>query len=99
MKKIIGAFDSFASKFSGKEEEQLKKLKELFNNGYLPKDIIKKITSSVEDEMKINPNPHRLLDLAYEIIPDTYKKIQGIDNKKQLGNIEVILSEYLYMGD
>lgn len=99
MKKIIGAFDSFSSKFSGKEEEQLKKIKELFENGYLTKDVVKKITSSVEDEMKVNPSPHRLLDLAYEIIPDTYKKIQGTDNKKQLGNIEVILSEYLYMGD
>lgn len=99
MKKIIGAFDFHSSKFSGKEEEQLKKIKELFENGYLTKDVVKKITSSVEDEMKVNPSPHRLLDLAYEIIPDTYKKIQGIDNKKQLGNIEVILSEYLYMGD
>ena len=99
MKKIINAFNSFSSKFSGKEEEQLQKIKELFEGGYLPKEIVKKITTSVEEEMKINPNPHRLLDLAYEIIPDTYKKISGTDNTKQLGNIEVILSEYLYMED
>ena len=92
---IIKGLESYARKFTGKEEEKLKKIKELFENGYLPKEIIKEIKSEIEKIMKIEPNPHKILELIYEIIPDKYKQVEKEEIKRTTGNIEVILSEYL----
>lgn len=93
--KLIKAFESMKSKFSGKEEEQLNKFKELFENGYLSKEIIKNIKSESEKLIEKELNPHKLLNVIYETIPDSYKTIEKNEVQSGSGKIEVILSEYI----
>ena len=93
--KIIKALEGYSSKFGRKEEEQLSKIKELIENGYLPKELIKDINSEIEKVMKTEPNPHKILQIFYETIPDKYKQVENKLVDSTTGNIEVILSEYL----
>lgn len=93
--KILKGLESWRKKFSGNEEEKLNKFKELFEGGYLSKEIIKSINKEIQIVMKKNPNPHKILEIIYEIIPDSYKKVEKKEINLTSGKIEVLLSEYL----
>ncbi len=93
-KKILKAFNGY-KKFTKTEEEHLAKVKELFETGYLSKELTKKIVTEVNKEMEKNSNPHRLLDITYEEIPDAYKSVSKKEIKVTTGKVEVILSEYI----
>ena len=47
--------------------------------------------SDLSDEI----NPHKLLDVIYDIIPDSYKGIEQKEIENSSGKVEVILSEYI----
>jgi len=93
--KLLKALENEKKKFTGIEENKLKKFRELFDAGYLSKKIIKQINSEFVDLMKNNSNPHKILEVCYDIIPDNYKVAQKKDINQTNGKIEVILSEYL----
>ncbi|BBE30106.1 ATP-dependent helicase [Tepiditoga spiralis] len=93
--KLIKGFENYKKTFSGKEEKRFYKIKELFENGYLSKEIIKNINNEIEKLLKKETNPHKLLDIVFEIIPDSYKNIEKTDVKNSTSKIEVILSEYI----
>uniref|UniRef100_A0A6A7G6X9 Helicase n=1 Tax=Hirondellea gigas TaxID=1518452 RepID=A0A6A7G6X9_9CRUS len=93
--KIIKALENYKKKFTEKEEEKLSKFKELFEGGYFSKEIIKNINKEIDILIKKTPNPHRILEVIHEMIPENYKHIQKIDLNSTTGKIEVLLSEYL----
>ncbi|WP_462355185.1 C-terminal helicase domain-containing protein, partial [Fusobacterium ulcerans] len=93
----VKAFESYR-KFSGDEENKVKKLKDLAEAGIIPKETIKNIMKKFFEYYKVEnnfENQHKLLDFLYDEIPDMYKETKKKKIDITTGKLEVILSEYL----
>lgn len=80
--------------FSESEEKKLKKIIEIFEVGKVSKIVVKEILNECKKVYETK-NFHKLLEAFYESIPDEYKGITQRKVNNSLGEIEVLLSEYL----
>lgn len=69
---IIEALKNY-SKFSESEEEKLNKIMEIFKVGKISKAVIKEILNECKKVFETG-NPHRILEVFYENIPEEYRK-------------------------
>lgn len=95
LKKILEILNDNKKQFTNNDEEKIKKLKYLFTKGYLNKNIVKKIVKEIDKIMKKEINLFKILEIAYEEIPESYKKIEIEKRIKKIEKVEVILSEYI----
>lgn len=90
---IIEALKNY-SKFSESEEEKLNKIMEIFKVGKISKAVIKEILNECKKVFETG-NPHRILEIFYENIPEEYRGITQRRVHNFDGKVEVLLSEYL----
>lgn len=90
---IIEALKNY-SKFSESEEEKLNKIMEIFKVGKISKAVIKEILNECKKVFETG-NPHRILEVFYENIPEEYRGITQRRVHNFDGKVEVLLSEYL----
>ncbi|MGO2117573.1 MAG: helicase-related protein [Fusobacterium sp.] len=93
LKIIIKALENY-KKFNEYEIEKLEKISEIMKVGKLPKKQIKIINEECKKIIK-NQNPHEVLDVFYENIPEEYKGITKKNKNYTNDKLEVLLSEYL----
>ncbi|WP_027127951.1 helicase-related protein [Fusobacterium perfoetens] len=91
--KIILGLKNY-KKFSESEEKKLEKIIEIFEVGKLSKANVKNILTQCKKVLE-TLNPHKILEVFYESIPEEYKGVTQRKVDKTQGKIEVLLSEYL----
>lgn len=95
LKKLLEILNDNKKQFTNTDEQKIKKLKYLFNKGYLNKNIVKRIIKETEKIMKREINLFKILEVAYEEVPESYKRIEIGKESKKIEKVEVILSEYI----
>lgn len=91
--KIIEALKCYTM-FSETEEKKLEKIDEIFEVGKLSKVHVKDILEECKKVFETN-NPHKILEVFYEVIPEEYKGVTQKRVNKLEQRVEVLLSEYL----
>ncbi|MBM6876301.1 hypothetical protein, partial [Fusobacterium mortiferum] len=81
-------------KFNENEEKKLEKIIEIFEVGKISKNYIKNILQECKKVFE-TANPHKILEVFYETIPEEYKGITQKRVDKSEHKVEVLLSEYL----
>lgn len=93
IQKIIEALKCYTM-FSEIEDKKLEKIIEIFEVGKLSKIHVKNILTECKKVFETN-NPHKILDVFYESIPEEYKGVTQKRVDKSNSKVEVLLSEYL----
>ena len=93
IQKIIDGLRNY-KKFNESEEKKLEKIIEIFEVGKLSKNYVKNILQECKKVFE-TANPHRILEVFYETIPEEYKGVTQKRVDKRGHKIEVLLSEYL----
>ncbi|WP_270749830.1 helicase-related protein [Fusobacterium hominis] len=93
IQKIIEAL-KFYTMFSETEDKKLEKIIEIFEVGKLSKIHVKNILTECKKVFETN-NPHKILEVFYESIPEEYKGVTQKRVDKSNNKVEVLLSEYL----
>lgn len=93
IQKIIDGLRNY-KKFNESEEKKLEKIIEIFEVGKLSKNYVKNILQECKKVFE-TANPHRILEVFYETIPEEYKGVTQKRVDKRSHKIEVLLSEYL----
>ena len=93
LKKIIDTLKSY-KKFNEVEEKNLEKIIEIYAVGKISKKDNKEVLENCKKVYETG-NPHKILDVFYESIPEEYKGKTQKRVDKNLGKVEVLLSEYL----
>ena len=93
IQKIIDGLRNY-KKFNENEEKKLEKIIEIFEVGKISKNYIKNILQECKKVFE-TANPHKILEVFYETIPEEYKGITQKRVDKSEHKVEVLLSEYL----